>query len=57
MAKDPIRAPDRDAGSSEVMASIDTDRGADRLIIADITDNDRWLSTPARDGVSLADWH
>lgn len=56
MTSDPARASESAAGDPEIMASIDADGDASRLIIADITGNDRWVSTPARAALSLADW-
>ena len=38
------------------MASIDGVGEARRLIIADVTGNDRWLSVPLAQGVSLSEW-
>lgn len=44
------------AGDSEVMASIDGDGAVSRLIIADITGNDRWISIRARAAAPLTEW-
>lgn len=41
---------------AEVMASVDADGSAERLIIADIRDDDAWISIPLSDAVSLPAW-
>lgn len=40
----------------EVMASLDDDGRTKRLIIADTTADDAWLSVPVSGSVSLEDW-
>ncbi|QLG48961.1 DUF7556 family protein [Natrinema halophilum] len=42
--------------SSEVMASIDEAGRYPRFIIADITTDDAWLSTPATAAAHLDEW-
>lgn len=56
MARDSGRAAGSPPGEPEVMASIDGVGRARRLIIADVTGNDRWLSVPLAEGVSLSEW-
>lgn len=56
MANDPVRAPRPAREDGEVMASIDDAGDAARLIIADISGNDAWISIPTRAAVSLAEW-
>jgi len=40
----------------EVMASVDDDGRTERLIIADTTADDAWLSVPVSGSVSLREW-
>lgn len=40
----------------EVMAAIDSDGRGPRLVIADISDDESWLSIPATAAACLADW-
>lgn len=40
----------------EVMAAIDDEAPERRLIIADLTADDSWLSIPAADALALVDW-
>lgn len=39
----------------EVMAAVDSGTGDDQFLIADITCDDAWLSTPLADAASLAE--
>lgn len=48
----PVSAVDRE---NEVMTSIDDTDAEPRVIIADITRDDAWLSMPLRDAASLPD--
>lgn len=41
---------------NEVMAAIDSDGRGPRLVIADISADESWLSMPATAAASLADW-
>lgn len=41
---------------TEVMAAIDSDGHGPRLVIADISADESWLSMPATAAASLADW-
>ena len=43
-------------GGREVMAAIDSDRRGPRLVIADITDEESWVSIPATAAARLSDW-
>ncbi len=38
------------------MAAIDRSGGAARLVIADVTRDDTWLSIPASEAPTLAEW-
>lgn len=40
----------------EVMVSIDDAHGAQRVIIADVTTDEAWLSVPLSEAASLSDW-
>ena len=40
----------------EVMAAIDEVDGAERLVFADVSRDDAWVSTAADCGAELADW-
>lgn len=55
MASEPAASPDS-APDHEVMASIDGERTDTRLVIADITADDAWLSIPTPAAVRLDDW-
>lgn len=41
---------------SSVMASIDGDREAERLIIADVSRDEAWIAMPMQDAPSLSRW-
>lgn len=56
MGEDRARPPAETAERREVMAAIDSDRGGPRLVIADITDEESWLSIPAAAAATLAEW-
>ena len=56
MVPDPARASESETDRHEVMASIDSDGRAPRFIIADITADGAWLSTPVAVAARLADW-
>jgi hypothetical protein len=45
-----------DAGSPEVMASVDSTPHGDELIIADVGCDDAWVSMSAAVAPSLPDW-
>lgn len=45
-----------DGRRREVMAAIDSDGAGPRLVIADISADESWLSMPASAAASLADW-
>lgn len=42
--------------NGDIMASIDQSPTADRLVIADLTQEEAWLSSLEQAGVSLAAW-
>ncbi|WP_227374989.1 DUF7556 family protein [Haladaptatus halobius] len=44
------------ADSAEVMASVDDDGRTERLVIADISREDAWISMRMTDAASLSDW-
>jgi len=44
------------ADDGEVMASIDEADGSERLVIADVSRDDAWVSTPAGCGAALEEW-
>ncbi|MFC4450553.1 DUF7556 family protein [Halorussus aquaticus] len=48
--------PAQSVAQSEVMASLDDDGRTERLIIADTTADDAWLSVPVSGSVTLQDW-
>ena len=56
MGEDPARPAEESASTNEVMAAIDSDRGGPRLVIADITDEESWVSIPATAAATLAEW-
>ena len=56
MGEDQARPSVETAERREVMAAIDSDRGGPRLVIADITDEESWLSIPAKAAARLARW-
>ena len=48
-----LRSPD---ANGEVMAALDDSGGVTRLIVADITADDAWLSILASEAPVLTDW-
>ncbi|WP_327050713.1 DUF7556 family protein [Halomicrococcus gelatinilyticus] len=44
------------AEDAEVMSSVDDDGRVERLVIADITRDNEWLSMPVADAASLPEW-
>ncbi|WP_435155809.1 DUF7556 family protein [Haladaptatus sp. DFWS20] len=44
------------ADDTEVMASVDDDGNTERLVIADISREDAWISMRVTDATSLPDW-
>ncbi|GAA0223606.1 hypothetical protein ACFFQF_09025 [Haladaptatus pallidirubidus] len=44
------------ADDTEVMASVDDDGETKRLVIADISCEDAWISMHVKDTTSLPDW-
>ena len=48
--------PSNPVAKREVMASLDDDGRTERLIIADTTADDAWLSVPVSGSVALQDW-
>lgn len=40
----------------DVMAAIDRTSAGERFVIADITTDDAWLSTPYADAAPLSEW-
>lgn len=44
------------ADGRQVMAAIDSDGRGPRLVIADISADESWLSVPAANAADLADW-
>ena len=44
------------ADDAEVMASVDDDGHTERLVIADISSEDAWISMQTADVASLPDW-
>lgn len=44
------------AGAPEVMASIDGAASSRRLIIADVSADESWVSIPAANAIELPDW-
>ena len=49
-------AAHRPSPPDAVVAAVDAALDGDHLIIADITQDNAWVSTPTRDAVSLSDW-
>ena len=45
-----------DPTAGRVMASIDAERGVERLIIADVSRDDAWIAMPVGDAPHLTDW-
>ncbi|WP_276271862.1 DUF7556 family protein [Haloarcula litorea] len=39
-----------------IVAAVDETDGQPRLVVADVTTDDAWLSMPAADAVSLSEW-
>lgn len=56
MVPNTATASDTVAAGSEVMASVDDDGRTERLIIADTSADDAWLSVPIAGSTSLPDW-
>lgn len=56
MSSDTAAASQWDLIDPEIMASIDTTESTTRLVIADISTDDAWLSTRIADAVPLSDW-
>jgi hypothetical protein len=52
MESDPPSAPDR---TDDVMAAIDEESGVPRLVIADVSTDESWLSAPADAAACLAE--
>jgi hypothetical protein len=44
------------AEDAEVMSSVDDDGRVERLVIADISRDNEWLSMPVADAASLPEW-
>lgn len=53
---DDVAATGTGADGRQVMAAIDSDDRGPRLVIADISADESWLSVPATDAANLADW-
>lgn len=49
-------ATQRPAPSGMVMASIDSERDGERLIIADVSRDDAWISMPKGAAPTLSTW-
>ncbi|MFC4552157.1 MULTISPECIES: DUF7556 family protein [Halorussus] len=56
MVPDTATALDAVLADGNVMASVDDDGRTERLIIADTTADDAWLSVPTAGSTSLAEW-
>ncbi|MFB6125474.1 MAG: hypothetical protein ABEJ59_05900 [Halanaeroarchaeum sp.] len=56
MTANPTPATGRDAAAPEVMASLDDREGEPRFVIADISRDGAWVSTPAAAATALAAW-
>lgn len=56
MATDTVAPANAGSDGPEVMASIDADGDAPRLVIADITADGTWLSAPEAAAASLSEW-
>ena len=56
MATDTVTPAGAGSEGPEVMASIDADGDAPRLVIADITADGTWLSAAEAAAASLAEW-
>lgn len=54
MTPEPMRSPD--ASPAEVMASVDTSARRPKLIIADVSREDAWISVPEAESASLEEW-
>ncbi|MEE6210656.1 hypothetical protein U3A55_10870 [Salarchaeum sp. III] len=44
------------ASGADVMASIDDEGPEERLVIADVSRDDAWVTIDARDAAPLAEW-
>ena len=44
------------AEDAEVMSSVDDDGRVERLVIADISRENAWLTVPVADAAALPDW-
>lgn len=55
MGSDPVTSSDSATEGAEVMASIDAGEEP-RLVIADITAEEAWMSIPAKTSASLTNW-
>ena len=56
MTSDTATASDAAAHPVEVMASIESTTTGERLVIADVTRDDAWISMRRSDRTSLPDW-
>lgn len=56
MTPDTTVASESVADSTEVMASVDNDGTSRRLVIADVTRDDAWISMPASESVRIPAW-
>jgi hypothetical protein len=56
MAPDTTVASESVADRAEVMASVDTEGSARRLVIADVSTDDAWISMPESESVRVPAW-
>lgn len=56
MVPDTTVASESVADSTEVMASVDTKGSRRRLIIADLSREDAWISIPESESVRIGTW-
>ena len=56
MTPDTTVASESVADHAEVMASVDTDGSSRRLVIADVSRDDAWISMTVSETVQVPDW-
>lgn len=56
MASDTTVPSESVADSAEVMASVDSEGPARRLVIADVSTDDAWISMPVSESVRIPAW-
>lgn len=57
MTPDTTVASESVADRSEVMASVDTNGSSRRLVLADVSRDDAWISMTVSETVRIPDWH